>query len=261
VSLRLIIAFAFFTLLTLYFTFLNPGDIEIHLTQNTSFPLPIPVFLLVSVLIGILLTSIFTGYSQIKNAFKEFLKIRSLENQTRQLMQWEKLYQKAENVLKGGHRDKALSLFKKILNGNPYHVSSLIQLGNLYREIGKTTQALEAHQKAVDADRENPEALQCLAEDFATAGNLNKAIEALKQARHLEPDSLFTLRKLREAYRKQNSWNLVLQIQKSILSHVSSAAELVQEKEYSSQIAYLRGCELISEQQLEPAISELKSFS
>jgi lipopolysaccharide biosynthesis regulator YciM/uncharacterized integral membrane protein len=258
VSLRLIIAFAFFTLLTLYFTFLNPGDIEIQLTQNTSFPLPIPVFLLVSVLIGILLTSIFTGYSQIKNAFKEFLKIRSLENQTRQLMQWEKLYQKAENALKGGHRDKALSLFKKILNGNPYHVSSLIQLGNLYREIGKTTQALEAHQKAVDADRENPVALQCLAEDFATAGNLNKAIEALKQARHLEPDSLFTLRKLREAYRKQNSWNLVLQIQKSILSHVSSAAELVQEKEYSSQIAYLRGCELISEQQLEPAISELK---
>ena len=257
-SLRLIIIFAFFTLLTLYFTFLNPGDIEIHLTQNTSFPLPIPVFLLISVLIGILLTSIFTGYSQIKNGFKRFLKTRSLENKTRRQKQWEKLYQKAENALKGGHRDRALSLFTKILNGNPRHIASLIQAGNLYRKMGKTAQALEAHQTAVDTDRDNLQALQCLAEDFATAGQLNKAIDTLKQARHLEPDSLLTLRRLREAYRKQSSWNLVLQIQKSILSHVSSAQELEQEKEYSSQIAYLRGCELIGQQMIEPAISELK---
>jgi len=258
VSLRLIITFAFFTLLTLYFTFLNPGDIEIHLTQNTSFPLPAAVFLLISVLIGVLLTSIFTSYNQIKNAFKRFLKTRSLENKTRRRKQWEKLYQKAENALKGGHSDRARSLFNKILNGNPKHIASLIQVGNLYRKMGKTAQALEAHQRAVDADRDNPQTFQCLAEDFTTAGQLNKAIDALKQARHLEPDSLFTLRKLREAYRKQSAWNLVLQIQKSILSHVSNAKELEQEKEYSSQIAYLRGCELINQQQIDPAISELK---
>ncbi len=258
VSLRLITTFAFFTLLTLYFTFLNPGDVEIHLTRNISFPLPIPVFLLLAVLIGILLTSIFTGYSQIKDGFKRFLKTRSLESKTRRQKQHEKLYQKAENAMKGGHRDKALSLFRKILNGNPTHIASLIQAGNLYREMGKTVQALEAHQAAVDGDPDNIQALQCLAEDFISAGQLNKAIDALKQARHLEPDSLLTLRRLREAYRKQKSWNLVLEIQKSILSHVSSTVELEQEKEYSSQIAYLRGCELIDQQMVEPAISELK---
>jgi lipopolysaccharide biosynthesis regulator YciM len=258
VSLRFIIAFLFFAFLTIYFTLLNPGDIEVHLTQNTSFPLPAAVFLLISILIGVLLASIVTGYSQIKNTFKRFLKTRSLESKTRRRKQWEKLYQKAENALKGGHSDKARSLFNKILNGNPKHIPSLIQLGNLYRETGETVQALEAHQKAVQTDQNNPQALQCLAEDFATAGQLNKTIDALKQARLLEPDSLFTLRKLREAYRKQNDWNLVLQIQKSIMSHVSNAEERAQEKEYSSQIAYLRGCELIDQQQIEPAISELK---
>ena len=257
-SLRFIIAFVCFALLTVYFTLLNPGDVEIHLTQNTSFPLPAAVFLLISVLIGILLTSIFTGYSQIINGFKHFLETRSLESKTRQIKQSEKLFQQAENALKGGHGDKALSLFNKILKGNPEHIASLIQLGNLYRKMGKTVQALEAHQKAVDADRDNPQALQCLAEDFATAGQWDKAIDALKQARHLEPDSLFTLRQLRAAYRKQNDWNQVLQIQKSILSHVSNAGELEQEKKYSSQIAYLRGCELIDQQQIEPAISEMK---
>ena len=257
-SLRLIIIFGFFTLLTLYFTFLNPGDIEIHLTQNTSLALPIPVFLLISVLVGILLTTVFTGYRQIKSSFKHFLQTRSLENQTHRLEQWEKLYQNAENALKGGHSDKALSLFKKILSKNPKHIPSLIQTGNLYREMGKTVQAIEAHQTAVDADRENLQALQSLAEDLLTAGKLDKAIDVLKQARHLEPDSLLTLRKLREAYRKQNAWNLVLQTQKSILSCVTDAEELEQEKEYSSQIAYERGCELIDQQMIDPAISELK---
>jgi len=258
VSLRFIITFICFALLTIYFTLLNPGDVEINLTQNTSFPLPAVVFLLISVLIGILLTTIFTGYSQIINGFKHFLETRSLESETRHLKQWEKLFQQAENALKGGHGDKALSLFNKILKGNPKHIASLIQLGNVYREMGKTVQALEAHQKAVDADRDNPQALQCLAEDFVAAGQLNKAIDALKQARHLEPDSLFTLRQLRAVYRKQNDWNQVLQIQKSILSHVSNAGELEQEKEYSCQIAYLRGCELINQRQIEPAIFEMK---
>jgi lipopolysaccharide biosynthesis regulator YciM len=209
-------------------------------------------------LIGILLTSIFTSYSQIKSGFKHFIETRALENKTRQQQKWEKLYQKAENALKGGHSDKALSQFKKILTGNPKHIPSLIESGNLYRKMGKTLQALEAHQTAIEADPENPEAHQCLAEDFKAAGQIDKAIDALKKARHLEPDSLFTLRRLREAYRKQNSWNLVLEIQKSILSHVSNSKELEQEKEYSGQIAYLRGCELIDQQMIEPAISELK---
>ena len=257
-SLRLIITFAFITLLTLYFTFLNPGDIEIYLTRSISFPLPIPVFLLIAVLIGILLTSVFTGYSQFKNAFKRFLKTRALKNKSRRRKQWEQLYQKAENSLKGGHNSRALSLFNKILKGNPKHTASLVQVGNLYRNMGKNAQALEAHQKAVDVDRGNLQALQYLADDFIAAGQLDKAIDALKKARHLEPDSLLTLRKLRDAYRKQNAWNLVLQIQKSILSHVSNDKELEQEKEYSSQIAYLRGCELIGQRQVEPAITELK---
>ncbi len=256
-SLRLIITFAFFALLTLYFTFLNPGDVKLHFTQNTSFSLPVAVFLLISVLAGILLTTIFTSYSQIKSGFKHFLETRSLENKTRLQLKWEELYQKAENALKGGHRDRALSLFKKILSGNPDHVASLIKVGNLYRKMGKTIEALEAHQRAAEAGN-NPQAFQQLAEDYAAAGHLDKAVEALKQARHLEPDSLLTLRKLREAYRKQGAWNLAIPIQKSILSYVTNDKELEQEKKYSGQIAYLRGCDLISQRQIEPAISELK---
>ena len=256
-SLRLIITFACFALLTLYFTFLNPGDVELHFTRNTSFSLPVPVFLLISVLAGILLTTIFTGYTQIKSDLKHFLETRSLENKTRLQIKWEELFQKAENALKGGHSDRALSLFKKILNGNPNHIASLIKVGNLYREMGKTLEALEAHQKAAEAS-DNPQAFQQLAEDYTSAGQHDKAIEALKQARHLQPDSLFTLRKLREAYRKQGAWNLLIPIQKSIMSYVTDEKELEQEKEYSGQIAYLRGCDLISQRQIEPAITELK---
>ncbi len=258
-SLRLIISFIFFILLTVYFTFLNPGDIELRVTQDQiPIQVPVVVFLLAAILIGVLLTSVFTGFTQIKNSFKRFLKTRSLEKRTRRQIRWAKLFQKAENSLEGGHRDKGLSLLNKILNGNPNHIPSLILLGNVYRQMGNIKQALAKHQKAIEQDRENPRAHHCLAEDFAVAGKSEKAINALKQARQLEPDSLFTLRKLRDAYLAQDNWNLVLQIQKSILSHVSNAKEREREREYSSQLAFLRGCELIRQQQIEPAISELR---
>ncbi|MDH5763938.1 MAG: tetratricopeptide repeat protein [Nitrospinota bacterium] len=257
-SLRLIISFIVFVLLTVYFTFLNPGEIEIRLTQSITLPIPVTVFLLGSVLIGALLTSVFTGFHQIKSSLQAFLKTRSWQNQTRRQKKCEQLYQKAENAIAGEHRDKAFSFLNKTLDEDPNHVSSLILLGDLYREKGKLEQALEKHQKAVNLDRENVRALQGLAEDYATAGKPNKSIEALKQARQLEPDSLAILRKLREAYRKQGAWNLVLQIQKSILSQVSTTEDREREKEYSGQIAYLRGCELLQQQQMEPAYSEFK---
>ncbi len=257
-SLRLIISFLVFTFLAVYFTFLNPGDIEVRVTQDRTVSVPVVVFLLLSVLIGVLLTSIFTGFTRIKKALKGFLKTRSLENRSRRQIKWEKLYQKTESALEGGHRDKGLSLLNKILHENPNHIPSLILLGNIYRQMGNIEQAFAKHQKAVEQDRENPRAFLCLAEDFSAAGKPEKAINALKQARHLEPDSLFTLRKLRKAYREQGAWNLVLQIQKSILTHVSSSKEREQEKQYSSQIAFHRGCELIQRQQTEPAISELR---
>ena len=258
-SLRLIISFIFFILLTVYFTFLNPGDIGLRVTQDqTPIQVPVVVFLLVAILIGVLLTSLFTGFTQIKISFKRFLTTRSVEKRTRQNIRWEKLFQKAENSLEGGHRDKGISLLNKILKDNPNHVPSLILLGNIYREMENFEQALAKHQKAVEQDRENPRTHRCLAEDFAAAGKPEKAINALKQARQLEPDSLLTLRKLREAYRAQGHWNLVLQIQKSILSYASNSGEREQEREYSSQLAFLRGCELIQQRQIEPAISELR---
>lgn len=257
-SLRLIITFILFVLLTTYFTFLNPGDIEVRLTQDRTLQVPVVVFLLASVLVGALLTSVFTGFSHIRKSFKLFLKTRSQVNRTRRQQRWEKLFQKAEIAVEGGHREKGLALLKKILKDNPHHIPSLIHLGNLYRHMGKTLKAIETHQQAVDQDRVNPRALQCLAEDFAAAGQTEQAIETLNQARHLEPDSLFILRKLRQAYRNQGDWNQVLQIQKSILSHVSDPRDLEREKEYSGQIAYFRGCEQLHQQMIEPAISEFK---
>lgn len=258
-SLRLIISFVFFLLLTVYFAFLNPGDIDLRLARDhTPVQVPVVVFLLAAILIGVLLTSVFTSFTQIKNSFIRFLKTRALKKRTRQQVRWEKLFQKAESSLEGGHRDKGLSLLDKILNDNPNHIPSLILQGNIYRQMGNIEQALARHQQAVEQDRENPRAHLCLAEDYSAAGKPGKTINALQQARHLEPDSLVTLRKLRGAYLAQGNWKLILQIQKSILSHVSNAGERKREREYSSQLAFLRGCEWIQQRQIEPAISELR---
>lgn len=101
-SLRLIIFFIFFILLTVYFTFLNPGDIDLRVAQDqTPVQVPVVVFLLAAILIGVLLTSVFTGFTQIKNSFTRFLKTRALQKRARRQVRWEKTISKSRE-LSGG---------------------------------------------------------------------------------------------------------------------------------------------------------------
>lgn len=258
-SLRIIFSFIIFVVLAVYFTFLNPGNLEIRLTQNLApVQMPVVVFLLICILIGVVLASVLVGFTQMKHSLTGFMHSRSVASHARREKQNEKLFQKAENALEGGHRDKGLSLLQKILNQDPDHLPSLILLGNQHREAGRLQEALDNHRKAVDHDPENAKALQCLAEDFAAAGQSDKALEALKKARAQEPKSLAILRKLRKAYQDQGAWTQVMQTQKSILSNAQDPDDRQREKLRSSQLAYFYGCELIKQKQIEPAISELR---
>ncbi|NIQ01698.1 MAG: tetratricopeptide repeat protein [Nitrospinaceae bacterium] len=258
-SLRLILSFIVFVLLTIYFTYLNPGDIEITLAQEIPpVQIPIAVFLLIAMLIGVVLTSLFTGFGRIKSAFTQLISSWAAEKRKRRQKRWKKMGQQAESALTGSHRKKGRILLEKILDENPRHVPSLLQLGDLHRKMGQPEKAVGLHQKALSEDSENPRVLHSLAEDFAELKQWDKEIEILKKARQVEPDSLFCLRKLREAYRKKNDWDKVRQIQNSIISHVTDPQDLAQEKLHSSRLAYHRGCRLIELNQIEPAIAELR---
>jgi len=195
VSLKLIFFFILFVALTVYFTLLNPSDIEVHLTQDLSIRMPFVAFTLVWVLVGGLVTFLLTGFKQFKNSFKTFKVSRILKSQEKNTRKSEQLCLQARNAVAGGQDQKGLALFEKILARQPDHVDAMNQLGNLYRAAGQNSKALELHTKALRLNPENIQVSFSLAQDHAAAGEHEKEVEILKANLDRQPSSVLTWRK------------------------------------------------------------------
>jgi len=69
VSFKSIITFLFFALLSVYFSFLNPHEVDIHFAQGWSLQLPMIVLFLSSVLLGVLIAGFLQGTLSLKKFF------------------------------------------------------------------------------------------------------------------------------------------------------------------------------------------------
>ena len=71
-SLRVIISFVALVLLAVYFAFLNPDPVKVSLTRTLSFEIPMVVFLLSSLLLGVLLTAAFQSILEMQAGWRHF---------------------------------------------------------------------------------------------------------------------------------------------------------------------------------------------
>ncbi len=257
-SIRFIISLFILAVLTVYFTFLNNQSIEVYFTQNHPIKLPIVVFMLGSILLGVILTSLFTSWGRLKSFFKSARQYRYFKKREKQNKVWEKMSQKAENAFATGHEQKGVALFEKILAQNPQHIGSINHIGNHYRTRGQYDKAIEMHKRASELDPENVHALDNLAEDYAATNKSEKQINALARILDLDPNSLPTLRKLREVYLQVGNLEKAYQAQKSILPLIHDSGELSEEQEKFSQIVYTRGLAHYKNKSMDPAITEFK---
>ncbi len=257
-SLKFALGLFLFIILATYLSYLNPQEVEFHVTNSLSFRLPLTVFLLASVLIGVFFTGILTGLKQTLNSLKRLKRSIERKKKERLNQRWEQLYQKAKNAFITGRQQKAVGLFEKILAEHPEHAGSLYHLGRYMRMEGKYDDAIELHQKAVQVDPENIQALYSLSEDFSAANLHQKEIQTLENILELDRNSLPTLRKLRDAHLTQENWGKAYFYQKSILPLIHDANELMREQDRFSQIVYSKGVALYKSGRLDSAIVEFK---
>ena len=180
-SLKSIIIFLFFTLLSVYFSFLNPHEVEVHFSQDRSLQLPMVVLFLGSVLLGILIAGFLHGTLSLKVFFRNFKTIGRIKRENKTNLQSETLLEEAENLMACGYISKAVSKYRKILKILPNEVNVLVRLGNILREQGNLDQALEVHLKAVKIAPEKFNVLYSLAADYSAKSIPKKEIEILEK--------------------------------------------------------------------------------
>ena len=128
VPLKSIVVFLCFTLLLVYFAFLNPNEIDIHLTQVHSLRLPMIVLFFGCVLLGILIASFLNWTLSIKTSFENVKEIRRRRHQEKINQRAGKFFEKAESLMAGGSVSKAIPIYKKILKLSPGHLGALNRL-------------------------------------------------------------------------------------------------------------------------------------
>jgi len=104
VSLKFITTLILFILLIVYFTFLNPSDIQVYFTQNHPLTIPTVVFLLGSILVGVTLTAVFSGFQQMKSSFRAYRKLRAVRQKEKLHLKCQSLFRKAFNEIQSGRR-------------------------------------------------------------------------------------------------------------------------------------------------------------
>lgn len=258
-SLKQIILFLIFALLSIYTAFLNPHDSVVHITQSQSIKLPTVLLLLGSILAGVIATVFMFWTFNFQNAvgrWKIGFKNNRIQKKNHKV---EELFKKAENFFICGKSEKAQSLTEKVLDSSPDHVSGLNLMGKILLVAGHHEQAGSFHKKALAHDPQNIHILHDLADAYSKTGNLSEEIAVLQKIQRMNPGTVSPIRRLREVYKRQNDWKQVCLLQKRILPLVrDNNEELKQEQANLGQFLVELGKQYLTEGKKDSAISELK---
>ena len=257
-SIKFLFTFLIFAVYSVYFAFLNPQEMDIRVTQEITLHFPRVVFLLYSVLVGVLITTLFSWTSGFKRFFSE-RKVRKnyqkeIDNKTR----GEQVFERAENAFAAGRYDKAQDQLGKLLSLQPSHVGALLHMGLIKQKEGKNEEAMEYHLKAVEHAPDNVRVLYSLAEEYLEMGNSEQAMVFFKKIRDFDRTSLTPLYKMRDYYVEQEDWDNACSTQKAVLPLIRDKEELVSEQKRYGNIIYSKGVELYKKGSVDQALVEFK---
>lgn len=126
------------------------------------------------------------------------------------------------NFLLNEEPDKALDVFIKMLEIDSETVETHLALGNLFRRRGEVDRAIRIHQNLIARPTLNKiyraQALLALAEDYLSAGVLDRAerlfLELIKLGDHIT----ISLKRLLNIYEQEHEWQKAINIAKKLVT-------------------------------------------
>ena len=95
-------------------------------------------------------------------------------------------------------------------------------LGNVYRERGQVTRAIQVHQALLQRQKltrlEHAYVMLCLGLDFKRGGFVDRAVEAFKEVRRLDPSNSYALLHLEKVFEEQHQWDDAARIRQELVA-------------------------------------------
>jgi lipopolysaccharide assembly protein B len=135
-------------------------------------------------------------------------------------------------------------------------------LGNLYREKGQVTRAIQMHQQLLRRPKltklEHAYVLLCLALDFRRGGFVDRALEAFTEVLRFDADNYFALLNLEKLHEEQHQWKEAYAIRQRLAALEPPA----QQQKHQAILAFLEtqlGLQALEGKDDETAVSRFES--
>lgn len=255
-SLHLVLAVTIVVAIAFYVSIFNPTTIDFKLAENISYKIPLVVIVLASIFIG----SLLVAFMDAIRASRQGISMLHASARYRKSRRLHLPYEKGLHFLTTGYPDKAEEEFAKVLEKDPQHVSSLIELGKIKSTKGDHQEALKFHNRAHTLEGNNLDAAFCLAEDYAVMGRYQKAQSILTNTRKTATDELVVLTKIREMSMKGELWGEARKVQGEIIHLTRDKDQLEAEKAFLNGIHYELGRDALKKGLYNEALKEFKTI-
>ena len=135
-------------------------------------------------------------------------------------------------------------------------------LGNLYREKGQVTRAIQMHQRLLQRPRltklEQAYVLLCLGLDFRRGGFVDRALDAFTEVLRSDPDNQYALLNLEKLHEEQQQWQEAY----AIRQRLAALADDVHKPQHQAILAFLEtqlGLQALARTERAKAVSRFES--
>ncbi len=235
-------------LLVVYVSFLTNLNFELlvrpfELTSGLSIPLY--AALLAVFLVGLLPPV--TGL--LVSSLKRDLWQRKERRRSREIESLDHRFRSATDFHLDGQLSKAAAVLDELLTERPEHFATLLRFGQVLRQQGNTSEALEIHRRASVLYPRSVTLLYQLAEDYDALGEEQVATEIRNRIlRDFSDHGVQVMRRRRDSAMAAEQWNEAVRWQEQIgsrLKETGDTAGLEREQSVSQGLTYQRGVALL----------------
>ena len=243
-------------LLVVYVSFLTPINYKLLVQPfelGSGFSIPLYAALLVIFLAGLLppVTALLIS------SLKRDLWQRRERRRSREIESLDHRYRRATDFHFDGQLSKAAALLDELLTERPEHFATLLRFGQVLRQQGKTSEALEVHRRASVLYPRSVALLYQLAEDYDAVNDEQVATEIRNRIQRDFPDhGLNVMRRRRDRAMATGEWDVAMRGHEQINARLKEAGDtdgFEREQSVSLGLTYQRGVALLEKDRPEEA--------
>lgn len=238
----------------LYFWGINPDMVTVYLMPDQSVTYPVAFVVIACIVVGLILGVAAYLYSALTYRWARWKNDRADKKQK----EINAIYREGVGRLLSGDLKKARILLQRALDRDPRNVETYIAMASLNSQEGNPGEGLVLLGKARDLDPKSREVLFKTAALQEEMGNDGDAMQSYQELIALEKDNRKALRSLRDLYVKHENWKDALETQRKILKSGPGANRINEEKEKLLFLRYEMARQLIADNDIDSAKSELK---